>query len=276
MIDAKTRLLAIIGDPVEHSKSPAMHGQFAELCGDNMVYTAFHVTRDRLADAITGMRALGIRGLNVTAPHKFDVLQYLDEISEEARLFSSVNTVVNENGRLIGYNTDADGFYRSLLRAGITIEGKDVLIFGAGGATQPVCMRFAMNGAKSITVINRTKERAERLRDYVKSAIGYEIETEMKLSHYDVVINTTAAGMHPQIGVLPYEDLSFIDEKTAAVDMIYNPWETAFLELARKQGAKTLNGLGMLIYQGILAYELFAGHPLPENAYELTEELLCK
>ncbi len=276
MINAKTKLLAIIGDPIEHSKSPQMHKCFAELSGDNMIYTAFGVTKDKLEGAIEGIRSLDIRGVNVTAPHKFEVLKYLDEISEEAKVYGSVNTVVNQDGRLIGYNTDAEGFYRSLIADGIEVENKDILIFGAGGATQPVCIRFFRAGAKSITVINRTKKRAEELRDYIKNAIGEEIATEMKLSHYDVVINTTTAGMHPQEGVLPFADLSFIDGNTAAVDMIYNPPETAFLKKAREQGAKTLNGLGMLIYQGIVAYELFSGHNLPENAYAEAEKVILK
>ncbi len=276
MIDAKTKLLAIIGDPVSHSKSPQMHKRFAELSGDNMAYVAFCVKKENLKSAIEGVRSLGVRGLNVTAPHKADVMEYLDEIDGEAKFYGSVNTVVNENGILKGYNTDAEGFYRSLLSADVDVFGKDVLIFGAGGATQPVCIKFFANGAKSITVINRTKKRAERLADYIKNAIGKEIKTELELLHYDVVINTTSAGMHPQEGVLPYENLSFIDEDTVVCDMIYNPAETAFLKIAKEQGAKTLNGLGMLIWQGIVAYELFSGHKLPENAYCEAEKIILE
>ena len=271
-VDAHTKVLGIIGTPVEHSKSPQMHAEFARLTGINCVYTAFDVTTDRLADAIYGVRGLGIKGVNITAPHKLDVIEYLDEISEYARLFGSVNTVVNREGKLVGYNTDAEGFYKSILREGIDIVDKDVLIFGAGGATQPIVVLFAMRGAKSITVINRTEARANKLKDYVKLAVGYDINTKMQLSHYDVVINTTTAGMAPQTGVLPYEDLGFIDSDTAVVDMIYNPWQTEFLKQAELRGAKTVNGLGMLIYQGILAYELFTDTKLPENAFELAKK----
>ncbi len=276
MINAKTKQLAIIGYPVEHSKSPQMQNRFAELSGDNFVYTAYSVKKENLQTAIEAVRALGIRGINVTAPHKTEVLQYLDEISDEAQLYGSVNTVVNDCGRLIGYNTDAEGFYRSLIANGIEVEGKDILIFGAGGATQPVCIRFLMKGAKSVTVINRTKKRADDLKSYIKNAIDLDIHTEMTLSHYDVVINTTSAGMHPQEGVLPYADLSFIDADTAVVDMIYNPSETAFLKEAKMRGAKTLNGMGMLIYQGILAYEHFSGHTLPENAYDIAKSVILE
>lgn len=271
-VDAHTQVLGIIGTPVEHSKSPQMHREFAKLTDVNCVYTAFNVTKDRLADAIYGVRGLGIKGVNITAPHKFDVTEFLDEISEEARLFGSVNTVVNRNGKLYGYNTDAEGFYKSILREGVDIIGKDVLIFGAGGATQPIVVLFAMKGAKSITVVNRTEERAIKLKDYVKLAVGYEINTKMQLSHYDVVINTTTAGMEPQIGILPFEDLGFIDAETAVVDMIYNPWQTEFLKQAELRGAKTVNGLGMLIYQGILAYELFTDTKLPDNAFEFAKK----
>lgn len=273
-ISAKTKLLAIIGDPVEHSKSPQMHRKFAQLTGEDCIYTAFEVKKENLGAAIAGIRALGIKGVNVTAPHKFEVMQYLDEISDGARRLGSVNTVVNRSGRLIGYNTDAEGFYKSLLRGGIEIKNKDVLIFGAGGATQPVCVLFAQIGAKSITVVNRTKARAERLAEYVKSVEGYEIMTERTLAHYDVVINTTSAGMAPQLDALPCEELDFIDAETACADMIYNPWETRFLKEAKMRGAKTLNGLGMLIYQGIIAFELFCDTKLPEEAYEEAESVV--
>lgn len=273
-ISAKTKVLGIIGDPIEHSKSPEMHKCFAELTNENYLYHAFHVTRDKLADAINGVRALGIAGVNVTAPHKFEVMQYLDEISDDAKMFGSVNTVVNRNGRLYGYNTDARGFYKSLLRVGIEIKGKDVLIFGAGGATQPIAVLFAMEGVKSLTVINRTEERAKRLADYVFEKTGLAVSTKRELSHYDVVINTTSAGMAPQLESLPCADIDFIDENTAVSDMIYNPWETRFLAEAKRRGAKTVNGLGMLIYQGIIAYELFTGATLPESAYETAEKVV--
>lgn len=267
MNDSKVKKLAVIGDPIEHSLSPLMHREFIKLNGDRAEYTRFHVTDEALADMMQKVRT-EMRGINVTAPHKVAVMDYLDEISEEARLFGAVNTVVNENGRLVGYNTDAKGFYSSLLREGIFVAGKDVLFFGAGGATKAVCMYLAMQKAKSITVINRTKEKAITLGENIKSALGYEIKTEMELGHYDIVINTTSAGMAPQTDALPYQDLDFIDGDTAVVDMIYNPPETKFLRLAREKGARTVNGLGMLICQGILAYELFLDTKLPETAFD--------
>ncbi len=272
-LNDKTKRLAVIGDPIEHSLSPAMHREFIKLSGDDAEYTKIHVTNKTLADMMEKVRTQ-MCGINVTAPHKVAVMEYLDEISDDARLFGAVNTVVNDSGRLIGYNTDAKGFYASLLREGIDVKDKEVLFFGAGGATKSVCMYLAMKKAKSITVINRTKEKAIALGENIKSAIGYEIKTEMELPHYDVVINTTSAGMAPQLDVLPYAELDFIDENTAVVDMIYNPPETKFLKLAKEKGARTLNGLGMLICQGIFAYELFMDTKLPEGAFDAAKAVI--
>lgn len=271
-ISAKTKLLAIIGDPIEHSRSPQMQTNFCRLCGYDAIYTAFDVKPEMLGEAIAGVRALGIRGVNVTSPHKYNVVKYLDRISDEAALYGSVNTVVNDGGELVGYNTDARGFYQSLVSAGIEISDKDVLIFGAGGATQPVAVLFAMKGVRSLTIINRSRERAERLARYVYDKTGFRVDTERKLAHYDVVINTTTAGMAPQLGVLPSEDIDFIDGNTACADMIYNPPQTEFLLRAKERGAKTVNGLGMLIYQGIFAFEHFTGMTLPKEAYQIAEK----
>lgn len=275
MNDITTKKLAVIGDPIEHSLSPLMHREFINLNGDDAEYTKFHVTNETLADMMKNVRE-NMRGINVTAPHKVAVMGYLDEVSEDARLFGAVNTIVNDNGRLVGYNTDAKGFYNSLLREGVETKNKDILFFGAGGATKSVCMYLAMQGAKSITVINRTKEKATALGENIKSAIGYEIKTEMELEHYDVVINTTSAGMAPQLDALPHNSFDFIDKNTAVVDMIYNPPETKFLRIAREKGARTLNGLGMLICQGILAYELFLDTQLPDEAFDVAKAVLAK
>ncbi len=267
--------LAVIGDPIEHSLSPKMHAEFIRLTGENAEYKKIHVKADELADIIDKIRK-DMRGVNVTAPHKVAVMEYLDEVTEDARLFGAVNTIVNESGRLIGYNTDAQGFYNSLVYEGIEVKGKDILFFGAGGATRSVCIYLAQKGARTVTVINRTKERAKELSEYVKDAIGYDIKTEILFPHYDVVINTTSAGMAPQLDVLPYTDIDFIDSKTAVLDMIYNPPETRLLKVAKEKGAKTANGLGMLICQGILAYELFTEKALPDEAFENAKAVLLK
>lgn len=267
-ITASTKQLAIIGDPVEHSFSPQLHNYLAEKMQLPYVYTAYRVSPEHLEAAISGIRALGIAGVNVTAPHKFHVMQYLDEIDPHAKMLGSVNTIVNQNGRLIGYNTDADGFYMSLRESGTEVAGKDILIFGAGGATQPIATLFALKKANSITILNRTQERAERLAAYIQKTCGFPVETKITRPGYDLVINTTAAGMHPQEHLSPTEDYSMIREAATAADLIYNPEKTVFLKHAENRGAKIVNGLGMLIFQGLLAFEHFTGAKLYEGAYE--------
>lgn len=270
-IDGHTKQLAIIGWPVDHSFSPKMHNFISERMGNNYVYTALPVEPQNVKEAIEGVRALNIAGLNVTAPHKFEVMKHIDEIAPQAQRYGSVNTVVNRNGHLTGYNTDADGFYLSLQRSGITAKDKDILIIGAGGATKPLSVLLSEKNAKSITILNRTREKAQALADYVRGVNGFEISTEMKLSKYDIVINTTSAGMAPQLDKYPMDmdKLGFIGEGVCVVDMIYNPAETLFLKFARERGAKTLNGLGMLIGQGIVAYELFTDTKLPDDMFDI-------
>lgn len=267
-LNGETKQLGIIGYPVEHSFSPQMHNYISEKMGNNYVYSAFCVREENLKEAVEGIRAMGFAGVNVTAPHKVEVMKYLDVLSEKAKLFQSVNTIVNKNGTLYGYTTDADGFYASLKRVGCDVKGKDILFVGAGGATRPVVSLFAMEGAKSITINNRTREKAEKIAENVKNSLDYSVDCDIKLSHYDVVINTTPIGMYPKTDAMPAFDMSLVDSTSYVADMIYNPEETLFLKEAKKTGAKTLNGLGMLIYQGIIAYELFTGTKLPEGIYD--------
>lgn len=257
--------LAIIGNPVSHSHSPAMHNFISETINADYVYEAIDVAPENLESAVKMLKAENYAGFNVTAPHKREIMRYLDNVSEEASMYGAVNTVVNRAGKLYGYNTDARGFYMSLLHEGINPENSDILIFGAGGAAQPVTMHLAANGAKSVTVVNRTRERAEETARRTLKLCGVNIETEMKLERYDIAINCTTLGMGKNIGLSPVSDMSFLDNNSAAADMIYNPPETEFLKQAKKVGAKTVNGLGMLVYQGILAYELFTGIELPKN-----------
>lgn len=267
-INGETKHLGIIGNPIEHTYSPKMHNYISEIMEKNCVYSAFEVKKQDLEKAIDAIRALGFLGTNITAPYKVDVIEHLDVLSEKARLFGSVNTVVNKDGKLYGYTTDADGFYMSLKRKGFSVEDKDVLILGAGGAAKPVIALFAMEGAKSITVSNRTKEKTIKMSEFLFDATGFKMDCDIKLSHYDLVVNTTPLGMYPDIDTAPQFDTSLIDEKSFVADMIYNPEETLFLKEAKKRGAVTLNGLGMLIYQGIIAYELFTDTKLPEDIFD--------
>ena len=268
-IDGHTKLLGLFGDPVEHSFSPQLHNYISEVYGLNYAYGALHVKPENLEAAVRGIVALGYAGVNVTAPHKIAVMQYLDYISEDAKKYGSVNTIKNVDGKLYGYSTDADGFYLSLLEGGAEVIGKDVLIFGAGGATRPVCVKFAMLGAKSITIINRTQEKADALAAFVKDACAYEVLTKREHTRYDLVINTTTVGMSPNVDACPINDFSFVDANTAAADMIYNPAETVFLRKMKENGAKAcINGLGMLIFQGIVAYEIFTDTKIDRSIYK--------
>ena len=276
-VSAKTKQLGIIGYPVEHSFSPKMHNFISSFLGNDYIYSAWRVNPENVGAAIAGIRALGIRGINVTAPHKTTVMEHLDEVTEDAKKLGSVNTIVNDNGFLRGYNTDAEGFYRALVSQGIEIKDAKILVLGAGGVVKPTLMRLIWENPAEITVLNRTKEKAAALADALKADTGFEVKTDIASLDFDIVINTTSAGMEPQEDALPIDaidslnNLDFINENTAVVDMIYNPDETLFLKEAKKRGAKTMNGLGMLIYQGLIAYELFTGTTLPSDMAEIVK-----
>lgn len=274
-INGCTAQLGLIGNPVSHSLSPLIHNFISEKLGNNYVYSAFCV--DDVKKALDGVRALGIRGVNVTAPHKVAVMQYLDEISPEAQRQGSVNTIVNNNGILKGYSTDAQGFYRSLVCEGVSVKGKKLLVLGAGGVVSPVLMRLIDEEPQSITVLNRTKEKAYDISCTLEEKTGYLINTSVDALDFDIVINTTSAGMADKKGILPIDSISeipsldFIGKNTVVVDMIYNPQKTLFLQECEKRGAKTINGLGMLIYQAVIAYELFTGSNVSEDIIELVK-----
>lgn len=272
----KQKVFGIIGNPVEHSKSPKMHAFFASVTDEDLVYNKYLVLPDELETMIGRIRKEGICGVNVTAPYKSDVIKFLDEVSEDVKLSSSCNTVVNENGKLKGYTTDAQGIYMSMLKAGVDLKNKDILLFGAGGVTKPIILEFIKKGAKTITLINRTKEKALSIKEDIYAVKGFNIETEITKEHYDIVVNLTSAGMHGKENVLPYNDFSFIDKNTLCVDLIYNPEETLFLKTARELGAKILNGKGMLIGQGMISYELFTGKKLPESVYDEVLKVIWK
>ena len=274
-INGRTIQLGIIGDPIGHSFSPQMHNFISKYMGNYYIYSAFNVKPQDLSKAIEGIRALNIRGVNVTAPHKINVMQYLDEISPDAKILGSVNTVVNNNGVLTGYNTDSEGFYTSLVKAGITVKNSNILVMGCGGVVIPTLIRIIKEQPNSITLLNRTKEKAIDFAEKIYNITGYRIKTDISNIDYNIIINTTMAGMEHNIDALPWDSIDGLDcekyfnKNVSAVDMIYNPEETKFLKMAKDKGCKTLNGLGMLIYQGIIAYELFTDTTLPQNITEL-------
>lgn len=262
-------LLGVMGDPIAHSKSPVMHNAALQAAGINGMYMPLHVKPDQLQAAVQGIVALGYRGVNVTIPHKEQVMQYIDVIDESARLIGAVNTIVNDNGTLTGYNTDGMGYVRSLKEEAVPqIEGKRIAVLGAGGAARGVIYALALEKPERINILNRTADRATSLAaDSRGHGLGDICGSGMEnaqavLAEADIVINTTAAGMHPHVGEVPV-DPTWIREGAAVSDLIYNPLETRLLQESRMRGCIVHGGLGMFIYQGAIAFEHWLGIPAP-------------
>ena len=256
--------LAIIGDPVSHSHSPKIHNFISKRLGLDYRYEILETPPGKLEDNIKLLKS-EYAGFNVTSPYKIEVMSYLDEISPQAQRYGAVNTVVRKDGKLYGYNTDADGFFMSIPNR--NVSDKNVLILGAGGAAHPVAMNLAERGAASVTILNRTVNKAEEIRDNLKK-YGLKLEIEQKRENYDLIINCTTLGMGKNKDMLPPIDMSVIDKNTLVGDMIYNPEKTLFLQEAEKRGATIFNGLGMLVYQAVLAYEFFTDLKLDETMPE--------
>jgi shikimate dehydrogenase len=257
------KLYALFGCPVHHSLSPLMHNDAFQRMNIAAHYHAFHVEPEHLQDAVAGVRALGIAGLNVTIPHKTAIMALLDDIDAEARRIGAVNTIVNENGRLIGYNTDGLGYVRALEEeTNVDIQEKRILLIGAGGAARGIYFSLIDRGAKRIDICNRTVSKAKQLieeGDAAVSPAAFSLsEAEQRLGEYDIVINTTSVGMYPNVEQMPLS-LANLKEGTIVSDIIYNPLETKWLKEARERNAIVQNGVGMFIYQGALAFEKWTG-----------------
>jgi shikimate dehydrogenase len=272
------KIYGVMGDPIAHSMSPDIHNDAFEKENIEAVYHHFHVTKEGLNDAVKGMKALGIEGFNITIPHKTSIIPFLDEVDELALAIGAVNTVVNKNGRFIGYNTDGNGFFKSLCdEISGDIKAKKTLVIGAGGAARAIYFTLVKEGVKQIDIANRTKERAAQLvsdcpYDKVSKALSI-IEAEESLSQYDLIIQTTSSGMSPELDHSPLK----VDQlKTGAIvsDIIYNPLQTKLLREAGEKGAETQNGLGMFINQAALAFEIWTGI-MPDTA-RMTDIVLNK
>jgi len=274
-VTGETRIMGILGNPVGHSISPQIHNTISSLLGVNAVYIPLKSDISDLEDTVKGLKAVNISGFNVTIPFKEKIMRYLDECSQEAQLIGAVNTVVNKNGRLVGYNTDAEGFSKSFEKTfGKNFKSARILILGAGGAARAVAVKAAMQGADMINIVNRTIRRASEIADLINNnytgckaaALGFDdIKQRNLLEQTDVIINTTPIGMHPCIDDSPVGMEYEFSEKHTVYDLIYNPPETKLLKHAKKSGAKALNGLGMLLYQAIFAYELITGISVPDD-----------
>ncbi len=260
-INSKTKLLCVIGDPIEHSLSPVMHNAVFEHLNLNYVYLAFKIKKENLKDAVNAFRFITL-GFNVTIPHKVSIIRYLDEISREAELIGAVNTVNVENGRLIGYNTDGIGAIKALEER-TEVEGKKVVVAGAGGASRAIVFQLALKDC-DIIIANRTFEKAVSLANEVEEKVNKKVKAvelpKLKevIKNADIFINTTSVGMYPNTNetLLKAED---IPKNIVVMDIVYNPLKTRLLTEAEKAGAKTVDGLGMFIYQGAEALKIWLG-----------------
>ena len=262
-IDSTTKLYALIGHPISKSLSPEIHNYSFEKNDINARYLALDVAEDSLEKAIEGIRHLGIDGINVTIPHKVNIIKYLDGLDEEAQLLGAVNTVKNESGKLIGYNTDGKGFVNVLKDKNIAIKDKTIAILGAGGAARAISMILAKEEIKRIVIFNRTLEKAKSIIEEIKDKFPevqclYEkLDTEnFDFKDVDILINCTSIGMYPNSEQSPI-DPKILSKDAVVCDIVYKPLETKLLKEAKKCGQTTIGGLNMLIYQGILSEEIW-------------------
>jgi shikimate dehydrogenase len=271
-ITGKTKLVGLMGWPVEHTLSPAMHNTAFATLGLNWVYVPLAVQPRDVRQALLGLAALNFAGANVTVPHKQAVIRYLDELSPAARITGAVNTVYMKHGKLHGHNTDATGFLDSLVEAGCHPRDMRVAVLGAGGAARAVTYALCRAEAASVTVFNRTAERAAFLVDdlaevFPDSHLSFAPLTSQSLQQLgdavNLVINTTSLGMAPDVENCSWPDDVPVPAHATFYDLVYNPLETVFLARARAAGAKVVDGLGMLVHQGAYAFELWTGQQAP-------------
>ena len=264
MITGHTRVCGLIGNPVEHTSSPAIHNSLAEHFGHDLVYVPFRVDDGGIEAAVKGAYALNILGMNVTVPYKLDVIPYLVEIDELAKRIGAVNTLVRVDGGFKGYNTDLLGLERALINDGADIKGKCAVILGAGGAARSVAFLCERMQAESVYILNRTIAKAKIIADEVNAFVGREYVKACSLEEYTsipadkfIAIQATSVGLSPHDEEVIISDMEFYKRVTYGFDLIYKPADTMFMKLARDCGAKVSNGLSMLLYQGIIAYELW-------------------
>ncbi len=281
-INGKTKLMGLIGNPVEHTMSPVIHNTIAAYMNENMAYLPFPVKED-LDVAVKGAYALGVQGINVTVPYKSDVMQSLISVDEQANIIGAVNTLVRCEGGYKGFNTDLPGLYRAMKSDGIELKDAKVVILGAGGAARSAAFLCAFHNAKEVYILNRTVEKAALVAGEVKEKTGYAAVHTMALAEYDklpgdgyLCIQATKVGLYPNVEETPVKEEAFYKKLTALYDLIYTPWETRCMKLAKENGAMAYNGLKMLLYQGVAAYEMWNDTTVPEEAVAIAYEALLK
>ena len=271
-IDGYTRLVAVVANPIKHSISPFIHNSAFEATNTNGVYLAWEVDATELAETVANIRRYQMYGINLSMPYKEQVIPYLDQLSEEACLIGAVNTVVNREGTLIGYNTDGKGFFKSL--PSFKISGKRMVLLGAGGAAKAILAQAILDGVSQISVFVRSSS-IEKTRPYLKkiqNATGFRVDLfaledvqdlQDSITQADLLVNATSVGMDGSSQPIPTSIV--LPEKLLVADVIYQPFETPFLKWARKQGNQSINGLGMLLYQAAEAFQLWTGKEMPTD-----------
>jgi shikimate dehydrogenase len=269
VISGKTSVCAIIGDPVEHSLSPVMHNAAFKKLELNFVYVAFAVTTRELKTAILGAKSLGLRGLNVTMPHKNEVMNYLDEVDATAKAIGAVNTVLNNNGILIGYNTDGVGAMIALQYNGVYPKEKKLVLLGAGGAAKAIAYQAAQD-VDELVILNRTADKAKKIAEALQNSFGKQVKSgnlsskvlKEELKEANILVNATAVGMHPDVNSSPVPS-SLLRDDLCVMDIIYHPLETKLVTDAKAMGAKVISGVEMLIYQGAVAFKIWTNCSAP-------------
>jgi shikimate dehydrogenase len=279
VINTETRLTGLIGFPIIQSHSPVMQNAAFQKCKLNKIYIPIEVEPSNLESVVKGISKMNFDGFNITKPYKIEIMKYLDEVDEYARLIGAVNTVKISNGILKGYNTDGTGFLRSFREnAGVEIEGKNVFILGSGGAARAIAITLALNEVKKIYICNRTFEKAASLAaDTNKSAASEAVRMEyhkMKdaINDSHILINTTNVGMLPNIDESPLNE-NLLNNELIVCDIVYNPMRTKLLRDAEKKGCKIIPGLPMLVYQGVESFEIWTNINAPiDTMFKAAEE----
>ncbi|WP_277935341.1 shikimate dehydrogenase [Parablautia muri] len=282
-INGHTRTCGLIGNPVEHTMSPLIHNTLAQKLSRNLVYVPFHVEQGQVADAVKGAYALNVLGLNVTVPYKSEVIAGLSQIDELAQKIGAVNTLVRVEDGFKGYNTDMPGLYRAMCSEGIELEGEDVVLLGAGGAARAVAFLCASKNVSRVYLLNRSVDKAQAVAKEVNEKTGKECIYPMALADYRMLpdkkflaIQATSVGLYPDVDKAVIENRDFYQKIHTGYDLIYKPLQTKFMKLVKDQGGNAFHGLKMLLYQGIIAYELWNQLSVSEEmaleVYEILKE----
>lgn len=258
-----TKLYCLIGNPIDKSLSPIIHNNIFKILNENSIYLAFNVEEKNLKNLINGFKSMNVQGFNVTIPYKKKIIDYLDDISPEANIIGAVNTVKNQNGKLIGYNTDGEGFLRTFYDENIDLKNKNILILGAGGAAYGIGVSLGLKEIKSISIGNRNLEKANLLQkriNKINSNIPVTVDNlslnNIEKENIHIIINSTSIGMYPMENLVPIE-LNGFSKDTIIYDIVYKPQNTQLIEIAKLKGFKTLGGLSMLLNQAILSQKIW-------------------